>query len=133
YSYIHFFAPPLDASKLPCLVLFNDLEDRQAVVRPLPDWDRESLLRLLQGMFAVIHRAITLPKAKQLAYLERNLTSPRSYAKSYFRYGGRQVAHYLHHNPAKIVWFASTILVSLATGNVLPLVANPTILEIIRA
>lgn len=54
YTYLNFFNPPLKPTQLPCLVLFTDIEERKAIVRPIPNWDKDSLFALLKSIVAVI-------------------------------------------------------------------------------
>jgi hypothetical protein len=132
YSYLDLFtAPRIKPSELPCLVLFTDPLERRAVVRPLPDWDPESLYRLFVGICETVQECADLPPAERLAALQRGLSAPGARFRAALGHAAERALAYLRQNPAHVAATAIGVVLALASGNVLPLGA--TVVGVLKA
>jgi hypothetical protein len=121
FNYLESFEPKLKPSQLPCLVLFTDPEARKAIIRPIPDWDVDSLYQLFIGISEAAREASEQPKDNRLQFLEQELTSFSGRAGAYLGYVKEKTAKYVKKHPAKVVATTIGVALALATGNVLPL------------
>ena len=130
YDYLDLFESPIKPSQLPCLVLFTDPEKHKAVVRSIPNWDVESLYRLFIGMLETISRCYELPPEERLECLRSSLTSPSARTLAELAHMKDQVVDYLKQNPAQTVITTVSLVLALATANVLPLC--PAVVSILK-
>ncbi len=130
FQYIDIFNPPIAASQLPCLVLFNDIEDK-AVVRTLPNWKEDNLYDLVNLLLRITRKcAEETDREKRLKELENLLTSPGAIILDNGKNAGIEVMDYCRQDPAKILGAGLGIALALATGNVLPLTS--TMIEMLK-
>lgn len=121
YDYLDYFKPKLKHSQLPCLILFTDPEERRAVVRPIPDWDVDSLYQFVVGIAETVHESYESPLAERLEFLRKRLTSPTARTRAYLGHVKSKAVDYMKKNPAKVAVTTASLLLSLSTANVLPL------------
>jgi len=132
FQYMDLFSPHLDQSQLPCLVLFTNPEELRAVVRPLPDWDADSLFHLLRNLLGAIRKCAEQPdEAKRLECLEHSLTSPVALVSADLDYMKDKAVDYIKHHPAQVMTTTIGFVLALATGNVLAL--SPVAVTILKA
>lgn len=113
--------PPLRPADLPCLVLFSDLNDRRAVVRPLPAWPTQDLFALLNGLIDQITECAQLPAPDRLEALATALTTPSAKMKTSFGRLANRSVDYLRSHPATVVITAISVVLALGSASVLPL------------
>ncbi len=123
YSYLSLFKPPLTVKQLPCLVLFTDAEKREAVVRPIPNWDKNALYELLKGIVAVVQEAGEKPKKERLAWLEKELTSPSARFLAAAGHVGTQALDYFRQHPAQVVSTTLSAVLALSGAGLFTLPA----------
>ena len=117
--------PEVKATDLPCIVLFTDLEGKKAVVRPLPDWPPDELFDLLGAMIDVMVECVAIvPAEERLERLRATLTSPSKRARVSLRHVFDRAAGYLREHPAVVASTTVSLIIALATANVLPLSAG---------
>lgn len=121
YDYLDLFENPIKLSQLPCLVLFTDLEERKAVVRSIPNWDSDSLFKLITGMLESISKCYEQRQEERLDCLKNSLTSPSTRTLTQLAHMQDQVIDYFKKNPAQPVTITVSLVLALATANVLPL------------
>jgi len=130
FAYLDLFDDlKLKATQLPCLVLFTDLEKREAVVRSLPNWDEESLYALLMGMLQSVRECADRPQDERLQCLRAALTAPGPRAAALFGHLADTALHYLHEHPAQAALTSLSFVLSLASGNVLAL--SPAVVAVL--
>ncbi len=131
YDYLDYFQtePPLRAADLPCLVIFTSLTDRQAIVRPLPNWSQANLFDLLGAIIDEVREQLDAPPAERLDRLRAALTSPGARTRATLGHLADQALAYLKAHPATAVVSALSVVIALGTGNVLPLA--PTVLKVL--
>jgi len=123
--------PKLTPSQLPCLALFADLNDREAVVRPLPSWDEASLFKLLENILQTVRECGEKAPEERLNCLRKELTSPKARALASLGHYTDQASDYLREHPALVVTTTISFVLALATGNVLPL--SPALIGTLKA
>jgi hypothetical protein len=114
YTYLRLFKPPLTPTQLPCLVLFTDADERQVVVRPIPNWDKDSLFSLLKGIVAVVQESAEKPKEERLAWLGRELTSPGARFLAQAGHLGSRAMDYFKQHPATVISTAISVVLGLS-------------------
>jgi len=114
YGYLSLFKPALTPEQLPCLVLFTDPQERQVVVRPIPDWDKDSLFSLLKGIATVVQQSTDKPQAERLEWLRQELTSPGARFKSAAGHIGSLALDYFKQHPAVVVSTAISVALGLS-------------------
>jgi hypothetical protein len=125
FDYLDLFeSPEVKPSQLPCLVLFTNLQKRDAVVRSLPNWDADSLYRLLLGMLEDVRECTEQPADLRLECLRDSLTSPRARALDCLGHIRDRAIDYLKKHPAEVVVTTISIVMALGTAQVLPLSAG---------
>ena len=125
YSYMSLFKPALTPKQLPCLVLFTDPEERQVVVRPIPDWSKESLLSLLKGIVTVVNESADKSKEERLEWLRKELTSPSARFKAAAGHVSSLAQDYFKQHPALVTSTLISVVLGLSGAGVftLPTVA----------
>jgi hypothetical protein len=125
--------PQLKPSDLPCLALFTSLDDTRAVIRPLPNWDEDSLFNLMTTILKTVGECAAETESERLDCLRKRLTSPQVHAWTTLGHVGQQIYDYLRQHPALAVTTSVSVVLALATGNVLPLsVAVVEALKIVK-
>ena len=129
YGYLSLFKPPLTPKQLPCLVLFTDPLEREVVVRPIPDWDKDSLFNLLKGIATVVQQSTDKPQAERLEWLRQELTSPGARFKSAAGHIASLAIDYFKEHPAVVVSTAISLALGLSGAGVfaLPTAAVPVL------
>lgn len=107
YSYLSLFKPALTPKDLPCLVLFTDPRKRESVLRPIPNWDKDSLYDLLKGIATAVQESADKPAEERLKWLANELTSPGVRFRASAGHAGARALDYCKHHPALV---ASTTL-----------------------
>jgi hypothetical protein len=115
------FSPPISAKDLPCLVLFTDLQSKEAVVRSIPDWDEDAVYRFLMAQFDAVRECCGKPQEERLACLRDSIGSPSAKARSYLGHIAEKTAHYVKEHPATVMMTTVNLAVALGTGNVIPM------------
>jgi len=123
YGYISLFKPPLTIEQLPCLVLFTDPEDRTAVVRPIPDWDKDSLFGLLKAIAATVQESASEPREQRLEFLRRELTSPGARFKATAGHLASKAIAYFKEHPATVTSTAISVVLGLSGAGLFTLPA----------
>ena len=132
FDYLDLFEEPrLRPDQLPCLVLFTDPKKREAVARSIPNWDADSLYRLLMGMIGSINECAAQPAETRLACLRDNLSSPSAVVAAQLGHTGGQALTYLRQHPAQIVTTSLSFALALGTASVVPL--SPVVVGILQA
>jgi hypothetical protein len=121
FRYLGFFDPPLNPSQLPCLVFFTNLKTRKALVRSLPNWDSESLYRLLTSLLERALACAARPPKHRFHALEKALTSPQAIAISHASHAGQKVWAFLKKDPVFSVTVTLSFILALSTQNLLAL------------
>ena len=114
YGYMSLFKPALTPRQLPCLVLFTDAEERMAIVRPIPDWDKDSLFNLLKGIATAVEASADKPTAERLEWLKKELSSPGARFLSAAGYVGSLVQDYFKKHPALVTSTAISVVLGLS-------------------
>ncbi len=130
YTYLGLFKPPLRPDQLPCLVLFTDIEVREAVVRPIPNWDKESLFTLLKGIVGVVQDSAQIPKDERLAWLAKELTSPGARFLADAKRAGTMARDYFMQHPAQVVTTALSVVLGLSGAGLFAL--PPVATEVLK-
>jgi hypothetical protein len=123
YGYLSLFKPPLNPKQLPCLVLFTDPEKRQAIVRPIPNWDKSSLYELLKGIITVVQEASEKPEAERLEWLRKELTSPSARFLTAAGHVGSRALDYFKQHPALVTSTAISVVLGLSGAGLFTLPA----------
>ncbi|MDR3566606.1 MAG: hypothetical protein P4L43_01115 [Syntrophobacteraceae bacterium] len=123
YGFVSLFKPPLTPKQLPCLVLFTDAEKRKAVVRPIPNWEKNDLYELLKAIATVVQDAATKPKEERLDYLRDELSSPGARFGAAAGHIGAQALDYFRQHPALVVSTAISVVLGLSGAGLLMLPA----------
>jgi hypothetical protein len=113
----------VDPTKVPCLVLFTDLNnqnEQKIVLRTIPEWDSDSLFEFLSGSITLIKECCKRPINERMNCLESSLTSPSANVKFYSKHMKRQVMDYMKEHPAMIVTMTVSIAAALANASLLP-------------
>ncbi|MDD2462980.1 MAG: hypothetical protein PHI97_03215 [Desulfobulbus sp.] len=127
------FDPPIASKDLPCLVLFTDLESKQAVVRPIPDWDADTLYRFLMAQFDAVRSCCAQPLEERLACLKASVGSTGGKLHTYTEHFAETAWHYLKEHPTTVAMTTVNLLVALATANVIPLTGKTlAILKVVK-
>ena len=116
--------PKIDAKDLPCVVVFTDLQDRRAVVRRLPEWSEKDLYDLLCALVDVMVAGADVAPEHRLEWLRDELTSPGARARATLGHLFDKTHEFLRRHPAVVASTAISLVVALATANVLPLSAS---------
>jgi hypothetical protein len=127
YAYTSLFKPALTPNQLPCLALFTDAEERRAVVRPIPKWDKESLFDLLKGIATVVQQSAKIDDPdKRLDWLRHELTSPSALFVSSAGHAGSRAMDYFKQHPARVASTVISVVLGLSSGGMftLPKVAT---------
>jgi hypothetical protein len=115
------FSPPISAKDLPCLVLFADLESKEAAVRSIPNWDADAIYRFLMAQFDAVRECCGSPQGERLACLRDSISSPGAKARSYLGHISEITAHFVKEHPTTVMMTTVNLAVALGTANVIPL------------
>ena len=115
------FSPPIPAKDLPCLVLFTDLESKQAVVRSIPNWDADAVYRFLMAQFDAVRECRGGSPEERLACLRDSIGSPSAKARSYLGHVAEKAAQFVKEHPATVMMTTVNLAVALSTANVIPM------------
>lgn len=115
------FQPPIAARDLPCLVLFTDLESKEAVVRPIPDWDSDAIYHFLMAQFELVRSCCAQPPEERLACLRDSVGSNSEKLRTYMGHFAETAWQYLNEHPTTVALTTVNLLIALATANVIPL------------
>jgi len=121
YDYTDLFEEPLKPSQLPCLVLFTDLKEKKAVIRSLPKWDKDNLLKLLINIFGKVKDCCNYPDDQRMGCLQQSLNSPQTLISDNMTYAKDKVIDYSEKNPTKILKTTFSFVLALAGAGVLPI------------
>ena len=126
YDYLGHFTtdPPLRAADLPCLVIFTSLEDRTAIVRPIPDWTEDEIFGFLCAVIDQVLEHLDTPAGQRVEALRVALTAPSARMRTTLGHLADRTVGYLMANPATVVATALGVVIALGTGNILPLSAG---------
>jgi hypothetical protein len=124
YAYLSLFHPALKPSQLPCLVLFTDAKKREVVVRPIPDWDKDSLFKLLQGITEAVQESADQPQAQRLEWLRSELTSPGARFRAAAGHVGTLALDYCKKHPASVVSTAVSVALAMSGAGLLTIPAT---------
>ncbi len=126
YTYLNFFNPPLKPTQLPCLVLFTDIEERKAIVRPIPNWDKDSLFALLKSIVAVIQESAAQEKEKRLVWLQSHITSQSAQIIDQGKHLGSAALEYFKNNPTFVVSTVFSVVLGLSGAGLFTLPSAAT-------
>jgi len=124
YAYLSLFNPPLKPAQMPCLVLFTDARKREVVVRPIPDWDKDSLFKLIAGISAAVEESAGHPEAERLEWLRRELTSPGARFLAGAGHVGAQALAYFKKNPAVVAATVVSVVLGLSGAGLIAVPAT---------
>jgi hypothetical protein len=130
YSYMSLFKPALTPNDLPCLVLFTDPEERKGVIRPIPDWDEDSLFDLLRAIATTVQESADKPKEERLEWLAEELTSPSARFRASAGHAGSLALDYCKQHPAKVASIGISLVLALSGAGVL--VLPPALVAVIN-
>lgn len=120
YQYLERFN--LKESQLPCLVLYTDPGEKQAVVRSLPPWDVKSLYRLLKNLLEATRQCTAqVDEEERLMCLADSLTSPSVVILDNLDYVKDKALGYIKEHPAEILKTTASFALALVSGNVIAL------------
>jgi hypothetical protein len=114
YTYMSLFKPALTPRDLPCLVLFTDPEERKVAVRPIPNWDEDSLYDLLKGIVTVVQESADRPKEERLVWLAEELTSPGARFRAAAGHAGTKALDYCKQHPAQVASTTISLVLALS-------------------
>jgi len=121
YGYLNLFTPTLKPTQLPCLVLFTDAKKREVVLRPIPNWDKDSLFQLLVGISATVQEAAEQPKTERLEWLRNELTTPSALFLSKAGHIGFLAKDYFMKHPALVTSTTLSVVLGLSGAGLLTL------------
>jgi len=121
YGYLDLFKPALQATQLPCLVLFTDAKKREVVVRPIPDWDQDRLFQLLVGIAATVQASAEQPETERLEWLQNKLTAPGPLFLAQAGHVGSLAMAYFKEHPALVTSTALSVVLAMSGAGLLTL------------
>jgi hypothetical protein len=121
------FDPPLAARDLPCLVLFTDLDSKNAVVRSIPDWDADAIYRFLMAQFESVSACCSKPPEERLECLRGSVGSATDRLRTYMGHYADSAWTYVKEHPTSIALTTVSLTVALANASVLPLTGTALI------
>lgn len=124
YGYLDLFKPALQATQLPCLVLFTDAKKREVVLRPIPDWDQDRLFQLLVAISATVQAAAEQPEAERLEWLGNELTAPGPLFLAQAGHVGSLALAYFKEHPALVASTVVSVVLGLSGAGLLTLPAT---------
>jgi hypothetical protein len=133
YDYLGLFDPKLKPSQMPCLALYTDPSSKRAVVRSIPDWDSDSLYKLLTGICWTIRECSereNVTPEERLELLREALTSPGAVVGDYAGHFSDRAIKYLKEHPVEVVFAAGNLTLAILTANILPI--SPAIVSVLK-
>lgn len=121
FNYLDLFSDKIKASDLPCLALFTKPDSKEAVIRSIPNWDTDSLYRFLVSQIEAIQDCCSSPDDDRLECLRGSLTSLGVRAKASLGHYVEKALDYVKQHPVQVASASISVVVALATANVLPL------------